>query len=158
MTTRPYLKQGVLRCRPTWWIRKRHSATTCAHQETLPHVQLQDVIRRRSNITATLNAPLACAKFWGGTTVALRWNPGTMENTRGKYIRIHTLTVHQHFMTFLWPWRTFFPIYKDLIILQKCLNRCRKDLMKWEVKDFFNSQRIKFHFFTLIIFRIYITL
>lgn len=60
---------------PTLWMRKRQSATTCAHHlAPAPQVQLHDVIRHRSNITATLYAPLG-GTICGGTTVALRWKP-----------------------------------------------------------------------------------
>ena len=48
-----------------------------AHQNALDaHVQLHDVMRRRSNVTATLNVlNFPWAVCWALTTDALKWNP-----------------------------------------------------------------------------------
>ncbi len=61
----------------TWWIRWRQTATTWAHQKARDaQVQLHDVMRRRSNVTATLYVlPLPWVSVCGGTTEALRWKP-----------------------------------------------------------------------------------
>lgn len=67
---------------PTLWMRKRQSATTWAHHlAPAPQVQLHDVIRHRSNITATLYAPLG-GTICGGTTVALRWKPVQIQKSK----------------------------------------------------------------------------
>lgn len=59
----------------TLWILKRQRATTWAHHlAPAPQVQLQEVMRQRSNMTATLYAPFDWPA-WGDTTVALRWKP-----------------------------------------------------------------------------------
>lgn len=57
-----------------------------AHQNALDaHVQLHDVMRRRSNVTATLNVlDLPWAVCWGLTTDALKWNPNRGRGKRDK--------------------------------------------------------------------------
>lgn len=57
-------------------MRKRQTETTCEHQEAGPgHVQLHEVIRLLSKVTATLYEPLDIPRDCGGVTVALKWNP-----------------------------------------------------------------------------------
>lgn len=70
---------------PTRCILWRHTATTWEHQYAVEEqVQLQDVIRRRSKVTATLNWALVAFEL-GATcpsgdvafTLALKWKPKT---------------------------------------------------------------------------------
>ena len=80
-----YSDTGALR--QTWLgqcILNRHRAITCAHHvAAFSQVQLHDVMRPRSNVTATLNVPLLLQGEWGWWTVALRWKPVKLIKTRG---------------------------------------------------------------------------
>lgn len=66
----------------TQWIRVRQTATTCEHQYAVElQVQLQDEMRRRSNVTATLWVPRG--ECW---TLADRWKPEVQQKTFECYI------------------------------------------------------------------------
>jgi len=74
-------------------MRYKQTATTWAHQKARDaHVQLHDVIRRRSKVTATLNVlDLPCAVACALTTDALKWKPFNQLK------RFDSLAVDRHF-------------------------------------------------------------
>ena len=81
-------------------MRKRQRATTCAHHDAVQlQVQLHEVIRLRSNTTATLNVPLACATDCGGITVALRWNPEEAKKKTVQLTSVHTKSLNYAYMS-----------------------------------------------------------
>lgn len=84
-----YSDRGALRhTRCGKCILKRHKAITWEHHVTVwSQVQLQDVMRPLSKVTATLKVPLLWQIPWGWWTVALRWKPASEKRC---YCTIHS--------------------------------------------------------------------
>ena len=82
-----YSERGALRhTRYGKCILKRHKAITWEHHVTVwSQVQLQDVMRPLSKVTATLKVPLLWQMPWGWWTVALRWKPASEKRCYVQY-------------------------------------------------------------------------